>query len=357
MEALDDVMLAKAMDMQASNIIQKNLHPNASEQSAVDGRTVGKPDMAGLTGVLLSDLSEISLELLGCDPLASFDSKVVLLSGRPARVYCSLETGIICMSMAMIEAFEFCAAHAVLTRISGQVLKRMRSDSNVDPTLLKETEGANKALYALLQARLLLHLTGEEPLPRISERIPNDFKPFVHQQTVLCTVFSLLHEQAHIEFYRERFGKQTTPGSDVPLVIETFLTNKDEEFAADLWALLQVPGPSRVPLVKAALFFFLTHWTMEYIAYRPDGDHPIGMERVERIVRGCSELGAADLAFEGIMLRDLQRISRLRRALEDRSQESRYAGAVKYCRQLSEFTRLEHLADALRLAYEEYRTN
>ena len=311
-----------------------------------------------LTQALLTDLSEVAQIRLGEDPLSQFDTPVAFVSGGLPRIYCMTESTTIVISEGPIQAIEMMAAHAALVNLLRRLRENLRDDTADLNALREQLKKSHGVVYGLIQARLLLHLMGEREAPRLANLLPREYMSFVHQQTALCIVFALLHEQAHIEFAKQRASGSSaafqTTTAKAPIkesvVIEAINGDKEEEFSADNWAILQAKE-GRHTLIKAATFFFLNQWVFDVIAHRNDGQHPAAFNRIVALSEAFPEFGRADPGFHNVVRSGLFGQNSFRRTMSETTPGKRYAGMLKYARALSDFSSLKDLITALSGSY------
>lgn len=312
-----------------------------------------------LTQALLTDLCEVSLLRLGEDPLARFDTPLAFVAGGMPRIYSVPSTGMIVLSEDFLQAIELMAALAALTNLVRRLRKELAGDTADVVQLRRLLQDSHSAVYGLVQARLLLHLTGERKAPALASLLPKSYMQFVHQQTALCIVFALLHEQAHIVFTRSgeqlagldpAAGPSGSVSAQAQVIIEAINGDKAEEFAADRWAVDQV-GAGRSTLIKAATFFFLNQWIFDAIAHRNEGGHPAAFNRIVALTSAFPEFGEKDPVFDSVVRTGLFGQERFRKSMAEPDTRKRYAQMLKFVRGLSDFGQLEDLVSALSNSY------
>jgi hypothetical protein len=310
-------------------------------------------EQSALTSSLLTDLSETCLRQIGDDPLARFETKVALISGRSCILEADPKRHLILVSEAFIAAMEFAVANAALTNLISK-LKHITNRSTEHPELAASLRNAQTTMYAMFQGHLLLHMTGEKAAPSICPLLPAEYRVFVHEQLALCLSFALLHEQAHIEF---------ASGVDIAVHglarVGRFARTVDspdqlEEHAADAWAVEQVQPSGRARITKSASFFFLNQWFYDYMSYSEGGSHPPALNRLQFINSLADDLKTEDPTFSEIMLKDLNKQHHLRTALDRRERWDRYAKALRYARRISAFQDYPAMVNAVCQAYEEF---
>jgi hypothetical protein len=312
------------------------------------------PTISPLSGVLLTDLSEVALLRLATDPLSQFDTPVGFVSGAPFFCEVDLEAGHILFSEKFVEAIEFAAAQASLVNIIGAI-KRSSDAHGADVAELKSAmTSAQTALHSLYMSRLTLHILNEAPPPSIAVLLPERHKLFVHHQTALCLTFALLHEQAHLELHR---GKESLDSQEISLN-EAFVAHdlsdaQKEEFFADSWAIKRVGGPSRGTFLRAASFFFFNQWIIDYLTDVQVSDHPPAFNRIQALMASIPDFKSEDATFFTIMTQGLNRQVQLRAALNTKDQPTRYASLLKWCRSHLAYQDYEALVGSVCRIYEE----
>ncbi len=311
------------------------------------------PSLSKLTNVLLTDLSEIALVRLGVDPLSRYETQVALLSDSPYTCEADIAENTIFISETFIEAIEFAAAQAALVNICGKLEKALSNSTDDPHGLGNSIREAKTALHSLYMSRMLLHILGECPAPRLAALLPEKQKPFVHHQVATCLTFALLHEQAHLEFAVGRARPEDmVDGKD--LFVEFPLNSSQrEEHSADVWAVRQVTESVRASFLRTATFFFFNQWVIDYLLHAIDSEHPPGFNRIQHLMKSIPDMQKSDSQFFDLMTKGLNQQHKIRLALNKKSKEDRYSSLLRYCRASCQFENYEPLVNSVCRAFEE----
>ena len=322
------------------------LHRLFSDQPEFDGYDVTT------TSLLLQELTATCLTRMGEDPLGKFETKVAFVDGlHPVAKY-SPNLDLIVFSKPLLHSLEFLVAQAAFTNLAQKIRKRLIEKKEDPHNLVHLIDTTKSAIYSLVQARLILHSRLGRALPKFAELLPKAYHPFLKQQLELCLTFMLLHEQAHREFHKGQSFEALNINLD-KVVLETLSQNKREEFAADHWAISQVTPGSRVPLMKAGVFFFFNTWSFDYLGYEQRNDHPASFNRIQALVNSFPELKTKDGAFFTIFANDLERQHNFMQKLHQKTARERGGSLFRYCKQLADFEMFEDLVSALSQTYNE----
>ncbi|GAB5472409.1 MAG: hypothetical protein Mars2KO_05080 [Maribacter sp.] len=339
-------VVAQQKSLFHTKVNDPELHCLLHDQSEFDGYD------ATTTSLLLQELTATCLTRMGEDPLSKFETKVAFVDGfYPVAKY-SPKFDIIVFSKPLLHSLEFLVAQAAFTNLSQKIRKRLIEKKEDPHNLVQLIDTTKNAIYSLVQARLILHSRLGRPLPKFAELLPKAYRPFLKQQLELCLSFILLHEQAHREFYKGKAIEALNINLD-QVVLETLSQKKREEFAADHWAIKQVIPGSRVPLMKAGVFFFFNIWSFDYLQYEQRNDHPASFNRIQALVNSFPKLKAKDAAFFTIFANDLDRQHNFMQKLHQKTARERGGSLLRYCEQLADFDLFEDLVSALSQTYDE----
>ncbi|XLS29867.1 hypothetical protein ACJD0Z_03355 [Flavobacteriaceae bacterium M23B6Z8] len=306
-----------------------------------------------LTELLLDELIATSLKRLGEDPLSRFNTPLALLDGHTPRAYYNHNINTIVISKSLIESLEFIIANAAFTNLNKKIKQQLLKNGKDPHNLVNIITNSQTAVYSLVQSRLMLHTLAEEPLPAFASLLPPVYRTFIKEQIELCLVFILLHEQAHLEFRKNKSKKFPDLDLENKLLKELITNAKKEELAADHWAIKQLKKENRVTLIKAGVFFFFNHWSIDYMAYRMQGNHPAGFNRIQALVQIFPEFKEKDPAFFEIIGRDLSRQEKFIETLTKKATEERFFSMLSFCRSLGKYELFEELVKALSKTYDE----
>lgn len=301
----------------------------------------------------LNTLRDVSRQRLGENLLAPFETKVAIVDGGfPQLAGCDATADVIVLGDKFLRGIEFATAHAALIQLLKEIRVRY-DDSNNSAGLAAIIENHWQAVYGLCQSRLLLHLVGLEPAPELTSRLPARYREFAESQAALCTVFVLLHEQAHLTFAKAEPRNRKHRKVVRHVIVESLNVSKTEELEADRWAIEQVSDSHRATLLKAALFFFINSWILDYVAHGEESTHPTGANRCQELVACFPEFSEEDPDFFRIVESDLFGLSGFRRAMEKTSKAERRGAMMRFCWAADQFPHLEELVSALAQTYEE----
>jgi len=310
-------------------------------------------DISPLTGAFLQDLTEISLERFGQDPLSAFDTPVVLLSSHPFACEVDLEDEVVFVSDTFLEALEFAAAQASIVNIIGKIKKFLLEAGNGADPLLQGIRQSGAALHSMYMTRMLLHVIGEKPAPAIAQVLPEQYKLFVHYQLAAAAIFALLHEQAHLEIKSGCLQPMLSVDLKDAFLNKNSSNDQIEEYACDHWAATQFMGSVRTSFVRAACFFFFNQWIVDYLLHNGESAHPPAFNRIQHLMLTLPEVKQEDIQFFNIMTKGLNSQGKLRDALNIRDQSQRYASILKYSRAGGNYKHYEEIVDSLSRSFEE----